>query len=308
LKNAGDVLGIIPVAALASGEILQLPDGRAGYLAGLQAAAIGDLNRGLQVKGRITVPKTADLNFLDGGKVFWDTSASKAHFKKDHGDFYLGRAVGDSLAAATTVVVEMNVDPPEFVDMSDAGSLFLNVLVGSATYVIEAGASARLTMIATNEAEKTDLLSVLACPVARKCILEARVALTAAANATDINIGLANGTHASDFESVTEFCGIHMDGAAAHIYAQSRDGTTTVTVTDTTVDWAADTIFEVWVDCRNSSDIQIYINAVLVLTATVFKLNAATGPLKAVVHCEKSSSTDTAIVRVESLSIRTMDN
>jgi predicted RecA/RadA family phage recombinase len=294
----------VAAAALASGEVLQLPDGRAGFVANLRGFEVGD-QAAAQVKGQATLAKTASINILAGGKVFWDTSAGTATFKAADGDFYVGRAVADSLAAATEVIVELNVDPPSFIDLRQ--STLDNVLVNSATYTPQAAGLVNLTLAAGNEAEKTDLMSVLAVPITRGCIMETRVAMTAAAGATDINIGLANGTHASDAESITEFCGFHMDGASLNINAQSRDGTTTVAVVDSTKDFAAATAVELWIDARDKEDIQLYVDGVNVLPASVFKLDAATGPLKALIHMEKSSSTDTGIVRVEMLRVRTMD-
>ena len=300
----GDQVRFTALAALASGEVLQVPDGRAGYIANLRGFVLGD-QAAAQVEGIVEVLKTADINLLAGGDAFWDTSAGTATYKIADGDFYLGRAAEDSLAAATTVKVDLNVDPPAFIDLRK--NLFDNVLVGSATYTPQAAGLVNLTLIVTTEAEKSDLLSALGVPVTRKCIMEFRAALTAAAGSTDINIGLASATHASDADSIAESVFIHVDGASQNILAESDDGSTEVAATDTTVDWVAATMFEAWIDARDLTDIQIYINGVNVLPATVFKLNAATGPLKALVHAEKSSSTDTAIVRVEKLRVRTMD-
>jgi hypothetical protein len=60
-------------------------------------------------------------------------------------------------------------------------------------------------------------------------------------------------------------------------------------------------------DCRDLTDIQIYINGVNVLPASVFKLDAATGPLKLLAHLEKTSSADLAEIRIAHLAIRTTD-
>jgi hypothetical protein len=55
---------------------------------------------------------------------------------------------------------------------------------------------------------------------------------------------------------------------------------------------------------RNPADVQIYIDGVLVLGATVFNVNAATGPLFLLVHVEKTSSTDTYKLAVDWLRAR----
>ncbi len=59
-----------------------------------------------------------------------------------------------------------------------------------------------------------------------------------------------------------------------------------------------------WFDLRNPADIQVYINGVNRLPDSVFKLDAATGPLKQLVHLEKTSSTDTYELDVEFMGTR----
>jgi hypothetical protein len=124
-------------------------------------------------------------------------------------------------------------------------------------------------------------------------------------------VGIANATHASDADTIAESVFLHVDGAdtngAVNILAESDDGTTEVAATDTTVDFAAGTPFEFRIDCRDLTDIQIYINGVNVLPASVFKLNAATGPLKLLAHIEKGANDTLADVRVHHLAIRTTD-
>ena len=60
-------------------------------------------------------------------------------------------------------------------------------------------------------------------------------------------------------------------------------------------------------DFRNIDDIQIYINGVNVLADSVFKLDAATGPMKPIAHIEKTSNDTTADFRVEFLRLRSSD-
>ena len=74
-----------------------------------------------------------------------------------------------------------------------------------------------------------------------------------------------------------------------------------------TVDAVDDTYFEVWIDCRNIDDIQLYIDGVNVLPASVFKLDAATGPMLPICHVEKTSNDTTADVRVEFMRMRSAD-
>ncbi|HEY1190441.1 MAG TPA: hypothetical protein VGE74_22600 [Gemmata sp.] len=129
------------------------------------------------------------------------------------------------------------------------------------------------------------------------------VASDGAGSAPDVNIGVANGTHASDADSITQFCGLHLDGNSVNISAASRDGTTTVAITDTTVDYtegaAVANRVHVLIDGRDPADVQIYVNGVLVLGSTAFRLDNATGPLGLLVHLEKTSAADVYELDVE---------
>src|SRR4051794_7129319 len=108
VRNSNDNR-LVAAAAVASGECWQLKDGRAAYKAGLNAAASGD-NVQFTSTGIVTMPKTASIVLLDGGRAYWDASASKVHFKKvNDRDFYLGRVVGDAASADTTCAVNLNV-------------------------------------------------------------------------------------------------------------------------------------------------------------------------------------------------------
>ena len=123
---------------------------------------------------------------------------------------------------------------------------------------------------------------------------------------------MANGTSTTDADAVTEHVLFHVDGGALDILAQSKDGTTTVTATDTTIDITAGSAvanrFEFWIDARDPADIQLYINGVNVLPASVFKLDAGTGPIGLLAHLEKTSGTATAgPVYIDRATLRTMD-
>ena len=125
-----------------------------------------------------------------------------------------------------------------------------------------------------------------------------------AGSAVDVSIGVANGTHATDADSITESLFVHLDANNTNINLESDDGTTEVAATDSTIDYTEGTPFEVWFDLRDLTDIQIYIDGVLALGATVFKLDAATGPLKLLVHVEKTTGTDTYELDVDFLAAR----
>jgi hypothetical protein len=64
------------------------------------------------------------------------------------------------------------------------------------------------------------------------------------------------------------------------------------------------TPFHVQIDGRNLLDIQVYVNGVNVLPATVFKLDKATGPLKALFHFEKSANDSLCDVLLSKLEVR----
>ena len=118
VKDA-DSVDFVAAAALTSGQVIQLPDGRAGVVEGLSPVAAGDQVSAL-VRGVVEVAKTADINILQGGQVFWDRSADTATFTGagSGGDFYMGFAYEDSLAAATTVKVVLNEKPNYLIDFN----------------------------------------------------------------------------------------------------------------------------------------------------------------------------------------------
>ena len=91
----------VATAAHSAGEVIQLPDGRAGVVSGLSALAIGDTGMAY-VRGRFKMAKTASMVILDGGRVFWDRSASATLYKAvpNTGDFYIGTAAGDAASKA----------------------------------------------------------------------------------------------------------------------------------------------------------------------------------------------------------------
>jgi len=309
LINDSDCLPVTtPSAGYSSGEVLQLPDGRAGYVAGLRALVSGD-EAGIQVKGRVTLTKTAGVVILKGGRVYWDRSAGSATpLRGITGDnFFVGLAAEDAASADTTVDVDMNVQQKNFIDLQKDS--FDHVPVGTVTQKA-IGGQQYLAFTTATEAEKLDLLSVKSVPVTIPWIFEAifRVQTAADADVADLSVGVANATHASDADSITESCFFHQDsGADLNLDAESDDGTTEVAATDTTIDIVAGTDVEVWIDGRDLTDIQMYVDGVLVLASTVFKLNAATGPLKALFHFEKSSNDTAGEVRLSHMAIRTFD-
>lgn len=304
-------------AAVASGEVWQLPNGRAAVKVGANAAASGDTVRFTDV-GKHTVTKTASQVWIDGGPIWWDHSANAATcippLVTGDRDFFLGCAVGDAASADVTGAVDFNVQPVYEIDLQrdQFDAVIVKTVVGSTTVEIPdvkvRGGMQQLILGTTAEAQKVDLLSKRSFAKGAKWIVEGIVNITTNSDnaAGDFNIGVANGTHATDADSITEACFLHTDGNALDISAASRDGTTTVTITDTTTDFAVGTPFYFCMDGRNLADIQIYINGVLQLGSTVFKLDAATGPLKLLAHLEKTSDDSPGTYGIVALRMRQM--
>jgi len=307
----------VAAVALAAGEVIQDFDGQAGYVAGLNAVAVGD-TYSLQKRGVVELPKTASINLLAGGRAYWVRSTSKVDFKWSAGAFYIGTVYKDSLAAATTVEVQLNRQQANTIEWGKGGWECVTVLTAGTVIpnlgtglsgTDPGGGSTRFTFSATAEAQKVDALSRASIPVADGAILEARLAVFDIGDnaALDINIGLANDTHATNADTIAESVFFHLDGTSLLINAESDDGTTEVAATSTTVSCVDNTYFEVWIDARNPADIQLYINGVNVLPNSTFVLTAATGPMKALFHMEKTADDTLADVRVEFINVRSTD-
>lgn len=282
-------------AAIASGEVYQMPDGSAGVATTLVALASGD-RANFRTDGRFTLTKTAGFVALKGGRAYWDHSANAVHYKKvNDRDFYIGRFDEDATSAATTCVVNLNVDPPYDIDICDGDPFTTAIVLTAGTPELQWRGGPGLKFSATAEAQKVDVLSVDGFAKGANAIVEGifRVINKGDAAALDFNIGVANATHASDADSITESVFIHMDGNSLNINAESDDGTTEVAATDTTIDAtegaAVSDRVEFWMDMRDPADVQIYLNGSLVLGSTVFNVDAATGPFKLLAHLEKSS-------------------
>lgn len=296
-NHAANEIRTTLASALGAGEIWQLKDGRAAFYDSSIAATTGDKVY-IRTDGQATVTKTNGVVILDGGRVYWDHSAGSATYKPANDrDFYLGTAVGDWASGDTQMLVNINNQPVNIIDFQrDA---FDTVFVGTralGTMDLQArGGARKFTISATNEAQKIDMLSQFGFARTANAIVELifNVRDDGSGTVVDVSMGVANDTHASNADTITESLLIHLDANDVNIYAESDDNSVEVVATDTTIDIAAGTPVEVWFDLRDEADIQIYINGALVLGSTVFRLDSATGPLKLLLHVEKSSSTDT---------------
>lgn len=296
-------------AARSSGEVVQMPDGRAGVRQGGAVAASGDAVS-YRIEGVVQVAKSTSVNFLPGQEVWWDTTNNYATHQLA-GDFFLGICCHDDttvLAAATVVKVDLNKRTSYLIDSRRDGGV--NTITSTTAFTTalmtkQNGGDWHMQLAADNEAQCQDWLSEKSIARTGDGIAEFEINILAAAgSATDISVGLANASHASDADAITESVFVHIDGGSQDILLESDDGTTEVAATDTTLNWVAATRFFVQIDWRNPADVQIYINGALMLTATTFVLTAATGPMKLLFHVEKSASTNTASVKVNGRAYR----
>lgn len=310
-RHKGSTIDITAAAAYVGGEVIQLNDGRAAVSSSaIASGAVG----GLTTCGVFRMAKTASVVVLDGAPIWWDHSANTATpvppLVAGDRDFYVGVAIGDQTAAATVVDVALNVKPSYIVDMSRDGGDTAVVLTAGTPYIYNRGASLEAGFSATVEAQKLDWISKRSFALASNWILEAivEVVTDADADVADLSVGVANATHASDADSITESCLFHYDmGANNNIYCESDDGTTEVAATDSTKDWAAGTADYLVIDGRNPADCLFYVNGVEVLNATadLGDIQLATGPLKALFHLEKSSNDSPGVVHIDALRVRT---
>lgn len=293
-----DQTRITAAGAIGAGELIQLANGQAGYYDSNTAASSGD---GIVFRTRdtVTLAKATGVVLLDGGRAYWDHSANNITFRPANDrDFYAGTIVGDAASGDSVCTVNLNAQQENIIDFNrdafDTVCVGTQALGGFGEPAIRGGAR-KFRITATNEAQKVDMLSQRGFSKDANAIIELifNVADDGSGTVVDVSLGVANGTNATNADSITESVFIHLDANDVNIYAESDDGTTEVAATDTTVDYTAGTPVEVWMDMRNPADVQIYLDGVLVLGATTFNVNAATGPLKGLIHIEKSSSTDT---------------
>lgn len=301
VKDAG-VVDFVTAVALNSGQVLQLPDGRAGVVTGAgRGFAVND-TAAAQVEGLFSLAKTASIVLLAGQQVFWNKSTNKVSYT---GDFAVGVVTKAAAASDTTVDVALNTEPSYVIELGKG--LWTEASVDGLGVSALTYEGRMLSFDAVAEAAMAAIYSADTIPVAAKPILEAWIGIFDIGDdgALDISVGLANGTHATDADSITESVFVHLDGNALDILAESDDGSTEVAATDTTIDAVDDTYFFMQIDASDLADVKIYINGLRVLAASTFVLTDATGPLMPLVHIEKTSNDTLADVRVKSLHVRT---
>jgi predicted RecA/RadA family phage recombinase len=299
--NGGFSLDYTPDAAVLGGEVRQIPDGRAGVC--VVDEATGKVGT-IQVHGIYTLAKTANVNILAGGRVYWDHSANTATYKPvNDRDFYVGVAVEDSLTAATTVKVDLNQEQVNVVDL--VNTPFLSVptgtqVVGAFGHLKPYGSSRSFALTATSEVQCIDALSVDRFSKDANAIAEIifRLGTNGSTSDVDLNFGIANGTSTSDADATTEHVFFHIDGGSLVINAQSKDGVTTVAAATTGVSATAGSAVsdrvECWIDTRDTTSVKLYVNGARVLSGSTFRIDGATGPFGVLAHLEKATGTATA--------------
>lgn len=310
VAGTGERITIVAQAGINLGQVIQLKDGRAAY-------AVADIttgNRGeMQVTGLARISKSSGMTFLDGGNVYWDHSANAAHYKTvDDRDFFVGVAVGDWADGEAFMDVALNVHPEYLIDIMRDG--YRSTPVGTQALgglsIKRNGGCLNFVLSSTNEAQKLDALSVAGFSKDANAIVEIIFAVPndGAGTVVDVSLGVANGTDSANADLIAESVFVHLDANNTNINLESDDGTTEVAATDSTYDYTegsgTSNLAQVWMDFRNPADVQIYVNGVLALPATVFNVNAATGPFKLLAHIEKTASTDAYELDLHALRVR----
>lgn len=317
-RNIQDA-GLVRIQAegtVAPYDVRQMPDGSAGVYDGTATITAGSYLY-YSTTGTFNVVKNTSVALLKGGKVYWDHSAGEATFRKlDDQDFYIGRVHEDAAAADSIVVVELNVDPPYDLDL--ARDPFVTAIVGTQALgglaLNRRGGAHDVVISSTNEAQKVDALGIDGFAAAgANAIVEFAFCVPSdgAGTAVDVSVGIASATHATDADSIAQHLLMHLDANNTAIRFQSKDGTTTVTSTDSTKTYTEGQTSavrkEVWFDLRDPSDVQVYVDGVNVLAATVFDVSAAASTWRLLMHVEKTASTDTYEFQLDWLRARFAD-
>lgn len=310
LMNEGRLYEINAQSSYTLGQVCQMKDGRAGFAeTGITSGDPGEF----RVAGVARIAKTSGVVLLEGDEIYWDHSANSATFRPvNDRDFYVGACVADTTSTQTYVDVAMNERVRWNIDIDRNG--FLSVPLGTQGLntmgVFRRGGAHTMILSSTNEAQKLDMLSIDGFATGANAIIEAvfTVPSDGAGTVVDVSIGVANGTHATDADSITESIFCHLDANNTNINLESDDGTTEVAATDSTLDYTegsavANRVY-LTIDMRTPTDVQIYINRVLALDGTTFNVNAATGPWFLLAHIEKTSSTDTYELSIHSMRAR----
>lgn len=295
-------------SAIGAYEVQCGNDGRAEVYSSATAGTSGTQST-FKTEGTYNLTKTTGIELLKGGPVWWDFSANSATYRKtDDRDFYVGTAALDAASSDSLVTVNLNVPPTYLIDL--ARDPFATVIVGTQALgglgLYRRGGKHKMLITATNEAQKLDMLSDDGFALGANAIAEFEINVVddGASTAVDVNFGLASATHATDADSIAQHLFFHLDENVVNILVQSKDGTTTVAATDTTADYTLGTRFHCWIDMRDPTAIRWYVNGVRMLSATTFNVNAGASTWKLLVHVEKTATTDTYEIDIDSARVR----
>ncbi|MDD4891455.1 MAG: DUF2190 family protein, partial [Phycisphaerae bacterium] len=120
-----------PAVGYTSGEVIQLADGRAGYVSGLRNLTDGE-PAAIQTEGQISLQKIASKVCLAGGRAYWDRSAGTVSPIRTADSFCCGTFVRDATAAATEALVNLNGRQQNHIELGgEEGHLFVSVATGT---------------------------------------------------------------------------------------------------------------------------------------------------------------------------------
>ena len=128
--------------------------------------------------------------------------------------------------------------------------------------------------------------------------------------ALDIDFGLADDDHATNFETIDEFVAFHLDGSDLSLKIHSDDGTTDTAAVDTTVDLVDDTFYAFRIDYNDLSDVKFYYRALgaaswtRLLSGTTFDVSDASANWTPIVMVEKTSNDTTFDVRLDRVRVQ----
>lgn len=300
-------------SAAGSGQLSQMKDGRAGYYRSANNVGASSADNVLfTTEGTVTLPKTNGVVLLDGGEAYWDHSANTITFRPANDrDFYAGTIVGDFSSGDANCQVNLNVRPSWLIDL--ARDPFETIIVGTRALGVmdlqRRGGAHKIMLSSTSEAQKIDMLSQAGFAKTANAIgkFVINVRSDGAGTVVDVSVGFADGTDATSADTIANSIFCHLDANNTNINFESDDGTTEVAATDSTLDYTENTPFEVWIDMRNPADVQIYVDAALVLGSTVFNVDATTPTWKILIHVEKSSAADTYEIDINEAKVRTAE-
>lgn len=291
-------------------HVFQLPSGKAGVyprnVGGTSGQSIIPTSTGV-----FNVAKQTGIVLLAGVPAYWDYSARKLTYAPNNDkDFYAGYVVADAASADVTATIVLNELPVYEFDLALPGYWETEATNGEGVSSLLAGA-VKLSFDAVAEAAQAALYRKSTRLIGANGILEADIAVFDIGDdaALDMDIGLADASHASDFESIGIFAAIHFDGASLEIKAHSDDGTTDVAPVASGVNAVDNTFFKLWIDTRVLSSIKFYVNGVRICDNTTFTWAGASAAslIRPIVHIEKTNNDTPADLRIESIKFRTSE-